>query len=303
MNASVLALREPWVDSRRLLVYSLLSLSLHLVVILWLAFKPNLFGSKEIFAPVYTVDLVGDLGLPPPPGGPEAAEEVAAEPAAPPAQEETAAPVAKKVSPAKMVAKAPPPAELIPIGKDSKQVKTDLEPLTKQGEPKQSSKVKEIEPEKEIDKALERIEDQLAAKRQAAKKPSQEELAERHLAQALARTRERVASGAYGLGGGGGGSRQGSDRFAQYYSQVWAKIRSNWTLPEEWQQSKMEAIVVVTVRPDGAIAEVKFERRSGHERFDQSVLWAVERANPLPPLPAGLASGSQEIGIRFRPEG
>jgi colicin import membrane protein len=127
---------------------------------------------------------------------------------------------------------------------------------------------------------------------------------QKHLQNALARVTQKVQSGAYGLGGGGGGGGgQGDNRFAYYYTQIWQKVRSNWILPEEWQQKKLEAILIISVMPNGAIASIKFEKRSGSPAFDQSVMWAVERSNPLPPFPQGMSLEKQEIGIRFNPEG
>ena len=276
-------------DNRRLLLCGVVAMIIHAAVLTALVVGPEIFNSQEIFAPVYTVDLVGDIGLPPPPS----AAEKAAEKSAP------AKPKAETKPKPKPKVKAPPPAELIPVGKDKTLTEAQAEIIEKMGTPKESSKVKAVKAEEELDKALARIEEAVSAEpEETSQGETQAELEARHLDQALARTKERVETGAYGLGG----STKGTDRFAIYYSQVWQKVRSNWTLPSEWQQSEAEAIVVITVRADGEIIAAQFEKRSGNLHFDQSVMWAVERSNPLPPLPPGLAGPSHEIGIRFRPE-
>jgi len=279
----------PGMDNRRLILYGVLAVIIHAVVLIALVVGPGIFNSREVFAPVYTVDLVGDVGLPPPPS---AAEKAAEKPA--PAKPKAVTPPKPKPK-----VKAPPPAELIPVGKDETLTEAKVEIIEKMGTPKESSKVKALKAEEELDKALARIEEAVSAEpEETSQGETQAELEARHLDQALARTKERVETGAYGLGG----STKGADRFAIYYSQVWQRVRSNWTLPSEWQKSEAEAIVVITVQADGEIIETKFEKRSGNLLFDQSVMWAVERSNPLPPLPPGLAGPSHEIGIRFRPE-
>ncbi len=293
------ALAEGVFDGPRLLAYGLVSLGLHVFILIAAALWPGFeSGSEQFLGPVYTVDLVSAPG-PPPPAEP-AEPETAAEPASPPA------PAKPKPKPAEKV-KVPEPAELIPIGKSKDKEKPKLETITKMGAPKPSSKILPVDQEKELDKALERIESLVAQKRKAEEKAAAEKrrksVEEEHLAKALARARERIKDRVYGRGTGGvEGGRKTTDAMAVYYSKVWQRIRSNWTLPEEWLDGELEAVVVLKVRPDGTISEFKFEKRSGHARFDQSVAWAIERSSPLPPLPPVAAGSSLEIGVRFRPE-
>ncbi len=326
MNPAGGTLLGPWIDGRRLLQNGAISLLVHVAAISWLVVGPSLFGGRAFMGPVYTVDLVGGLGAPAPVAG--SPDEIG--PAAPAkgseaetakeegtAQEEVA--VAKTPPPPRKAAvkEKTPPADLIPVGKDEK-AKSEPEPLPKIGTPKESSKIKESKeknkPEEKIDQALSRLEQKVGKKTAEAEKKGKADAAASHLAQALDRARQKVASGAFGMGpgqglggmGGGsgfgyGGTGSGSDRFSIYYTQVWNRVRSNWTLPAEWAGSKLEAIIIIGVRQNGEIAQIKFEKRSGNDKFDQSAHWAVERSNPLPPLPQGM-SGPTEIGIRFRPE-
>jgi outer membrane biosynthesis protein TonB len=41
---------------------------------------------------------------------------------------------------------------------------------------------------------------------------------------------------------------------------------------------------------------------SGNQQFDTSVMNAVKKANPLPPLPDDFRESFLEIGIRFIPQ-
>lgn len=277
---------NPWASDRRVMSMAMLSLLCHVVALVFIAVGPGLFASRETLSPIYTVDLVGDLTLPPPP-------------AAAPAEKPEAAKVESQPQPVAKV-ETPPPAELIPVGKDKTAAK--VETLEKLGTPKESSKVKEVKAEDEIKNALNRIEKKVSSAKEEAKEPpktSGEDLEAKHLAQALIRTKQRVEAGAYGLGVG---SASGDDKFALYYTQVWQKVRSNWTLPPEWRSPNVEAIIIITVRPDGLILESRFEKHSGLPLFDQSAARAVELSNPLPPLPQGLTGKSLEIGLVFRPE-
>ena len=297
MEAMANGISGPWVDNRTLLVGGLISLVLHALGLVLLIWMPNFHWGADDLGPVYTVDLVGDPGLPPPPppqGDPDAGpQEVVPEDA---------------VIPESAAAEPVQPAELIPVGKDEEKIEEEKKPeeiesVVKMGTPKKSSKEAKVQPEKDIDEALDKLKKKVT-KETPKKSPGVEgeNTEEKHLDKALARVRQRVDSGVYGVGGGGGGGGADS-RMARYYTAVWQKIRSNWTLPSEWSDKKMEAVVIISLLPNGAITSIRFEKRSGFPTFDQSVLWAVERSNPLPAMPAGMSSGAMEIGVRFRPEG
>jgi len=291
-------LMGPWVDKRKMMTAGVVSLGLHLAVLVLLVWLPEIGSQHEFLGPVYTVDLVGMPGPPPPPPAPGDPET---------GPTELAPKDAVLPEPARVV--PPQPAELIPIGKEpakeeaKKKEPEKVEPLAKLGTPKESSKSAQIRPEEEIDKALDKIEKKVTKDKAEQRKkpgPGGEKSDQQHLEKALARAQQRAEAGAYGTGGGGGG---GSSRFAPYYDQIRKRVWSNWTLPQEWTTSSLEAIIIIEVLPNGAIAGMKFEKRSGNQSFDQSVQWAVERSNPLPPFPSGMAAARQEIGIRFKPEG
>lgn len=221
-----------------------------------------------------------------------------------------------KPPPPKEKADAPDPELAVPLAKPKEPDKIkEPEPVANKGTPKTSSKyiiAPEAKPEDQLKSALERIKSKVGDKPDKAATPAKpkKDADASHLAQALAKAKEKANTGAYGLGrqagaGGGGGGTGGksSNIMALYYTRVWNKVRSNWTLPDEWRTGKLEAVVVLTVLADGRIADMRFEKKSGHAQFDQSVRRAVERSDPLPKLPASLNKASEEIGIRFRPEG
>lgn len=86
-----------------------------------------------------------------------------------------------------------------------------------------------------------------------------------------------------------------------YYTEVWDKIRNNWALPDGMVRDRkdLQAIVIIRIGSDGKLIHIEFEKKSGDEFFDQSVMKAIRRSDPLPPLPKEYNMGNHEIGIRF----
>ena len=56
---------------------------------------------------------------------------------------------------------------------------------------------------------------------------------------------------------------------------------------------------MVRVKNNGAILESWFRKRSSNVIFDQSVLKALERSDPLPPFPEHYRKTYDEIEINF----
>ena len=106
-----------------------------------------------------------------------------------------------------------------------------------------------------------------------------------------------------GVPGGTGGGGMANLRFSQYYQSIYAKVYQAWTLPEYVieKEGSREAIVAITVQRDGKILSAIFEKTSGNQQFDASVMNAIKKANPLPPLPDDFRESVLEIGIRFIP--
>ncbi|MCX7823232.1 MAG: TonB family protein [Syntrophobacterales bacterium] len=105
----------------------------------------------------------------------------------------------------------------------------------------------------------------------------------------------------------GGGPYQSSEEYGLarrlYYSEVWRAIQSQWAVPVELlNRDDLEAIVIIKISRDGNIMDMRFEKKSGNEIFDSSVLRAIQKANPLPPFPKSYSPPYEEIGIRFRPK-
>ncbi|HOF05056.1 MAG TPA: energy transducer TonB [Syntrophales bacterium] len=91
-----------------------------------------------------------------------------------------------------------------------------------------------------------------------------------------------------------------NDRLADYYRVVWSRIKGQWALPGGINpRDNVEAVVNIRILRNGTIAGVTFEKRSGLAYFDNSVLRALKKAHPLPPLPDWYRDSGLDIGIRF----
>lgn len=248
------------------------SLAFHLVAFCLIVFLANSGPSIRPFKGVsYTVNLV-ELpggGLPTrAPGPPAAAEEKAT--AAPP--KETKA--AQRIEEPKRVENP------VVISK-----KTVEKPTPQPVKPKES-------PADLINKAISKIE----------KKVKTDNVD--HLNSAIAKLQSKSKTQQPVSPGGGGGSEgagQGisGGPMALYQMEVEAWIKRNWSYPIAMDKQKLEAVVVLMVKQDGTIMKTRLEKRSASALFDESVMKAIERSNPLPPFPDSYRKSYDEIEITF----
>ena len=106
----------------------------------------------------------------------------------------------------------------------------------------------------------------------------------------------------WGSGSGGGSGLQ--SRLSDYYDSIWAKIKKEWTLPENLPKGRttLEATIVVVIDREGKIQKSWFERKSGNTLFDQRAMRAIKKAEPLPPIPKEFSDPTLEMGFRFHPD-
>ena len=161
---------------------------------------------------------------------------------------------------------------------------------------------KKVQQEKSLDKTLSRLED----------KVKNEQALERTLNQ-LEKKKQSGSSDRQGAGPGGPGNVSSSVSGGQdgwgienqlYYASLISQINKNWSLPEGLLKGKdISAKVVIYISRNGKILEAKFEQKSGIEAFDQEVLRALKKSDPLPPLPGGFPKNIFDVGLIFSPKG
>lgn len=151
----------------------------------------------------------------------------------------------------------------------------------------------EVPPSELIEKAISRIE----------KKVLSEEPSEDHVERAISKLQADLGDqkepppGTPESGGPVGGTA-----IQLYQMEVESWIKSKWSYPVALDQAMdLEAVVVLVVQRDGAILQTRFGKRSSSAIFDESVLKAVERSNPLPPFPESYSKyyDKDEIEIHF----
>jgi len=91
-----------------------------------------------------------------------------------------------------------------------------------------------------------------------------------------------------------------SMRMKVYYSLLWSRIREQWVLPQGiLPGDDLEAIIDAKILRNGTLTDWSFEKKSGNRYFDESVVKAIKKASPFPPLPEWLDQSMIELGIRF----
>ena len=88
-----------------------------------------------------------------------------------------------------------------------------------------------------------------------------------------------------------------------YQMEIEDAIKGNWSYPVALFNAKTtrapETKIIVTVRNDGKILKTWFAKRSENSLFDESVLKAIERSDPLPRFPSGYRKSYEEVEINF----
>ena len=149
------------------------------------------------------------------------------------------------------------------------------------------------QPEKLLEEALKKIEKRLGKKEVKHGPDRVEEVVSRLASKAREGPEPRS-----GLGSAAGGIA-----IEIYKAEVESRIKENWAYPVALvgpeATKELEATVVLTVKRTGEIIKWEFKKRSGNAIFDDSVVKAIERSNPLPPFPEEYIRSFDEIEINF----
>jgi len=178
----------------------------------------------------------------------------------------------------------------------AKPEKTPEEPVSMAPQPlqlKRSLKKKTYSASKVIRSAIARIEKETSDSRP------------RPVLQAIDKLKKEVESntGVVTRGGiaGSGASKKTLELLDIYNAEIWHRIQKNWAFSEEMVRGRtdLEATIIVKIMKEGEIRDIWFEKRSGNSYFDDSVLKAVKKSDPLPPLPEGYIGPFYDVGFRF----
>ncbi len=87
-----------------------------------------------------------------------------------------------------------------------------------------------------------------------------------------------------------------------YTSIAKSLIESNWVYPPALlglAKKDLEAVVILKIKRSGQIIKFWFKKKSNDTIFDTSIIKAIKKSNPLPPLPEGYKKRYEEIEIHF----
>jgi colicin import membrane protein len=200
--------------------------------------------------------------------------------------------------------------------KAAKKKKTETKAAPKK-QPKKAQEVKKSAPKKGTTLVDAEASKKKSSAAKSVGKASQADDAERAYSQALnkikqkvdnkrkqeevARIRDKIAgqgsdfpAGAASAGGLGGiPSGQGTVaqlplNYRLYYQIIEEKIKRNWNLalpPGVMEDMRaMEVVLSITIKADGTITDLSFEKKSGNIYLDDSAFRAVKKSSPLPPF-------------------
>ena len=241
-----------------------ISLLLHALIFSVPFFMPGPPSFRRPGRPVYVVDLVELPGA------------VRSTPGTGLRTKKTARhPVSKRTSPAKRIRRAKEKPRPVIIARRTIRKK------------RRKPRKRRLSPSRLIDRAVSKIE----------KKVRKDEANPVDLAIARITSRIRAA-------GAGTARRPATGIIIEIYKQeVEDWIKRHWSfavdLAAPGRQGGLRAVVVVEAARTGKILKSWIKERSNAPLFDQSVLKAVERSDPLPPFPEGYTRRTDEFEITF----
>lgn len=86
-----------------------------------------------------------------------------------------------------------------------------------------------------------------------------------------------------------------------YSNLVATRVQEQWIYPAEFKRDKISVIVSIRIGKSGNLLAAWVEQSSGSLRFDDSLIDAIKKAAPFPPLPHNIDGDSFELGLRFCP--
>lgn len=237
-------------------------------------------GSRVFITPVYTVDLVAPGQMP---GKQVPAPEPV--PTVEPGQPEPPAPA--------------PQQKTDPVEAPKDTVKVKEKPSLEDALKTIQRKVEKRQDKALIDSSIDDLRKKMEASKASRERVDKlrEELAARANTQAKAAPAEPMNPAA----GGGAARANLEEKYSAYYGVLRDKVQENWIYPQGLKDNKISVIVSIKIERSGKLLEVSVEKSSGNKAFDASLLTAIKKAAPFPPLPVDLEGSFLETGLRFCP--
>ena len=266
------------------------SVILHAALLAAVAFVFASGAGRVFITPVYTVDLVSE--------GPRPARQ-----ASPPAPQMPEAAKAEPAPPEPAVPQAAPKAQAAKASKDALTIKK--KPSVDEALKKIEKKVERRKDEALVASSIDDLKKKMEKERQSRDErvsSIREELGSRAGA---AKPREAAPAlkppASPAANAPGGAARADLEKkYPAYFGIIKSYVDENWQYPMGVNNS-IEIIVSVKIARTGKLLDVSVEKSSGDKAFDASLLKAIKKAAPFPPLPVDMEGSFLETGLRFCP--
>ncbi len=264
-------------NKRRFLTALTISVFLHVLLVTVSLYLQYLTGVKRPQLRVIDVSLVTLPG----PGSPEKADMSAVEPVVPEPEPLPEPPVEQPpVEPEPE--KKPEPVKKVPKKVPDQQKRAEKK--TVKEKPKESKQNVPQKQPTDFERTLERL-------RQKVQQGPPSDLY------------RRSGPGRFGQGEGEYGAPMGP--YERYLVEVVTIIRRNWSFTPQLigQKGDIKAYLALTIEPGGAISNIRLDRGSISGYFNDTVVKAVQKSSPLPPVPEEVGRKALRIGLVFTPQG
>ncbi len=280
------------------------ALGIHVAIIMGGIYAPSIFKAKPKFAEIYEVSVIN---VAEPDTAPEPQQEDLQQSQAPEPQKQEPAPASIKKIPTRKVVPVVEKkrTEVAPVPTKA----LSLKPLKRKRKKVLKHKVQPAKPGKDNAKQQRRLLAQqireqalLEEKARLANEALEREKTLLRQSERTITTRKPTSNRTNSTGRANQNSGSSTLIQNQYYAAVINRLHAYWAVPESLlRKTNLLAVVVITVRKNGEIADMFFESRSGDRVFDQFVQKTLKAAAPLPPIPPALKKQRLELGLRFKP--
>lgn len=100
---------------------------------------------------------------------------------------------------------------------------------------------------------------------------------------------------------GSGRSTAIEAKYPAYYSIIKDRVQAAWIYPEGFNANDVSIVISIKIGKSGRLIDSWVEKGSGNKNFDDSLINAVKKASPFPPLPQDFKNVYLETGLRFCP--
>ncbi|MFQ5465696.1 MAG: TonB family protein [Thermodesulfobacteriota bacterium] len=250
---------------------------------------------RTFFAPVYTVTLVEPRA----PAKRPAARKKAVKKAVKTRTKKTVTPRkrAKETVTVKKAKKTPAAAPAAPARKETVSLERALAGIKERVEKKEAEELvaRRIEELKEkqareseaVERSIEELKKSIAAMGEPPSAPPAPEVAEEAAPAAAPSgriTMENLKA-----------------EYPEYYRAIRDRVWENWIYPMDLGGKDVEVIIAIKIGRSGELLDREIEKSSGNRILDQSLVGAIMKAAPFPPLPEGMAGEYLDTGLRFCP--